>query len=248
MSSTSTKPELRTYIKRELGSPVINVEVDDDSIDQLIDDCVDLYQRYAGGEGNYHSFVSLNLSAGVTEYSLSGDSILEVVGLDVSVGVNGINTLFSPSNILLQNSGSSLINNSLNYDSFSPGLDLASYHVDLNYLDEIQNTFGTNFLVIWRPLEEKLIVSPTPETNYTGLIQVYKKEIQERIYNSILFRDLVVAKVKMLWGNILKKYDTTMAGGGNINGRDVYQEGKDDYEKALQTIKDESEPPMFYVG
>ena len=45
MAQPSTRSELITYAKRQLGAPVLEINVDDDQIDDLIDDAIQLFQE-----------------------------------------------------------------------------------------------------------------------------------------------------------------------------------------------------------
>ena len=51
MARIYTIEEMQLYIKRELGYPVINVEVSDDQLTQIIEDSVDYFNEENYGEG-----------------------------------------------------------------------------------------------------------------------------------------------------------------------------------------------------
>ena len=67
-------------------------------------------------------------------------------------------------------------------------------------------------------------------------------------FNHILFRRLVVARAKKLWGLHLKKYALTLPGGGSINGSEIYSDGVAEEEKAFEAVQKEAAPAMFCVG
>ena len=55
MASPSTKAELITYAKRQLGEPVLQVNVDDEQVNNVIDDTFQFFQEncYNGMERWY---------------------------------------------------------------------------------------------------------------------------------------------------------------------------------------------------
>ena len=46
MAKPSTRQELIDYCKRQLGAPVLQINIDDDQVDDIIDTAVQYYQEY----------------------------------------------------------------------------------------------------------------------------------------------------------------------------------------------------------
>ena len=46
MASPNSKTTLKEYALRQLGKPVLEVNVDDDQVDDIIDDCLQYYKEY----------------------------------------------------------------------------------------------------------------------------------------------------------------------------------------------------------
>ena len=46
MASVTTREQLRDYCLRRLGSPVVEINVDDDQIEDRIDDAFQFYREY----------------------------------------------------------------------------------------------------------------------------------------------------------------------------------------------------------
>ena len=46
MATPNTKATLISYCKRQLGAPVLEINVDDDQCDDLIDDAIQFFQEY----------------------------------------------------------------------------------------------------------------------------------------------------------------------------------------------------------
>lgn len=242
----STMEEMRNYIKLMLGFPAINVHLKNEQLYQIIYDCSQLFWRYSYDEGNYRDYAVLNVEAGEDEYVLSGQDIVNIVDFDFSFGIDGINTMFSPTHTLLYKDW--VVRGNYPGGPGTGGMTLANWSIQMNYLEEIKNIFGKQYTVYWRPEIETLKIMPTPKENITGLLIVFKKEAMTTIYNNVLFKELCIAKAKYLWGQILSVFNMNLPGGGTINGPTIKQEGKDELEKAIQKLRDESSPIDFFMG
>lgn len=244
-----SRDDFKSYIKRQLGDPVINVEIADEQLDDIIFDSVQTFQRYNYSEGTYPDYLVFNVSAGVSQYDLSGTNIEDVYDLSLSTGPDGINTLFSPANMLL---GSDLAGlggiPGAGSQTQTPGLAIAGYDIAQMYIKEIQQAFGKSHRVDYRPWSQQLMVVPTPTISATGLLAIYRNESASVLYSQPHVKKLAVAKAKKLWGIHLKKYGMTLPGGGTINGQAFYDEGKEEEAQAIQDMRDESEPIDFFIG
>jgi hypothetical protein len=244
----ASKADFIQYIKYALGFPSINVELDCTQLGNIIDDCVQEFRRYNAGEGSYEDYAIFNISAGVNTYSLSAEDIQNVYDLQSSFGINGINTLFSPTHILLY---ADWVQRG-NYPGGSGGLGgqglvLTEYDLAMNYLEEISNRFGRKFQVRYREQAKELKVFPTPTEDSVGILCLWRNELATNLYNHSLVKKLAVARAKVMWGGILRKFVMTIPGGGSISGADIVAEGKEEETKALDSIRLESTPPRFFV-
>lgn len=253
----TTLASFRAYIRRSLGGgnpgdltsdrPTINVELSQAQLNQCIEDTVETVQRYLYGEGEYEDYVALSLIPGISAYSLSGTDIEDVVEFNIGYGTaNGINTLFTPANMVL--------GSNLQYIFQGGGLALAGYEVAMNYLEMIEDMFTVKFRVDYRERQNLLVVNPTPTTAMVGLLKVYKREAAENLYSHPLVKKIAVAKAKMIWGIALSKLgDMQLPGGGSYKdfANRIWQEGHEDekeYIKQLKPFDGESEPVGFMIG
>lgn len=249
---------MRTYIKMMLGAPIINVEVKNEHLDYAIEDSVQIMQKYNYGDGSYTEYLIFTTSAGQSTYDVMNDPTLsasfenvsQIVDFNISFGADGINTLFSPTHILLQenNLSNGLFGMRMGSGNFVPGLELASYQTAMMYIQQIQDTLGKKYSVDWIPHREVLVVTPTPRESMTGVLEVYKKEKIENLLNDNLVKALAIAKTKIIWGGILRKTIITLPGGGTVSGNEIMQEGREDEKDIIEQIKLESEPAGFFIG
>lgn len=248
MARITTKTGFKSYILSVLGSPVISVEVADSQLDRVIDDVIQVYQKYHTGEGNYRDFLGLNLEVGTSAYSTEGMNIASVVDLNLTFSKNGINELFSATHELLWEDwvihgnypgGPSSTQNS--------GMVLAGYEVATQYLEDIKDTFGIIYKAQYSDARQEILVYPTPQVSGTALMEVFRKETAENLYNDDLVKQLAVAEAKIQWGTNTDKYQMNLPSGGTINSNRILEEGRQDKKDVMEMIIGESEPPFFII-
>jgi hypothetical protein len=247
MARITTLEGLKNYVKIKLGHPVVCVQVTDEQLTQVIEDAIQTYQKIAAGIGNYETYLSFEISAGVPTYSLSG--VESVCDLDFSFSdPNGINVLFSSQhNILYQDwvvFG--------NYPGgpgggMNPGMALTTYEIANEYLEDIREQFQIIYYANYSKPRQQLTIIPTPKITGTGLIQVYKQEDAINLYNDDNLKKLCVALTKIQWATNFGPITMTLPGGGTIEKQELMTQGKEELEQIMETIRLESEPPVFFI-
>jgi hypothetical protein len=238
-----TIDDFRNYIKRQLGSPVINVEIADEQIDDIIFDCVQHIRKMDMEDANYDSYLVLTLVPGVSAYSLSGSDVEAVYDFTLSTGTGGINTLFSPQNMILGSDFSVM-----GGTQAGQGMSLANYQISMTWLKELNAMFSTRYRVNYMPASQQMFLTPTPQVSGIGLLAVYRNESALALYSNPNVKKLAIAKTKKLWGLHLKKYQIALPGTGAINGQAIYDEGRDEEREALEDIRLESPGPDFFIA
>jgi hypothetical protein len=239
MAQLNSAADFKQWILTELGSPVITIELADAHLQQALDEAVLDFTRYNYNEGNYRDFLALNLSAGISTYDLSGAGVSDVVDMIMSVGGQGnINMLFTPSNMILGPMDFVKLSNFM----------IVDWHIAMMKLAEINEYFTVKYIGKYNSGSQTLKVVPTPTENSSVMMEIYKKESAINLYNNQLVKKLALAKAMMIWGRILGKYTITLPGGGTLSGPEIKADAKDLYEEAIGAIKNESEPPGFFVA
>jgi len=250
---------MKNYVLTMLGYPVINIELSDAQLEQCIEDSVMDFQRYNYDEGSYRDFFIFQTSANVSDYAVSSvtdyttgetlDNVQHIWDFSVSFGMDGINTLFSPAHILLYNQYVEQGSYPGGPGYGSPGgLVLTTYQTAMIYLDMINEMFGKMYSVDYLPGRQVIRISPTPSSAVIGVLILWRKEYAHYLYNNPLVKKLALARAKKRWGSNLNKYTGTLPDGLNINAQAIIDEGKEEEEKWLERMFDESEPPDFIVA
>jgi hypothetical protein len=252
MPILTSKDEFITYIKQELGSPVVNVEVADIQFNNIIDDTIQDFQRYSYSEGSYLDYVVFQATANTSAYSLSGMDIADVINVYMPTGLYGINTLFSAEHILLQERGggpgSGPMSNQMGFRTGSVGLELSEFDISMQYLEEVKRHFGKEYTAQYLRGRQELRIFPTPLEDVVGLLTVYKNETLLNLINNSLVKKLAVARSKVRLGSHLRKFIVALPGGGSVNGDAILQEGKQDEKEIMEIIRLESYPVDMFIS
>lgn len=245
MANPSTIDEMRLYIKQELGYPVINVELADVQLDNIIEDSIQYYNDENYGEGSYRTYLAFSATAGQDEYVLSGDNIQDV--FDFAYNTNsGINTLFSPLNMLNQNDMFLKLFDGSGGDC--QGKTMTSYQIAMSQINDIADAFSAMYRMDWWEQKETLKITPTPQADMVGVLLIYKKSELADLFNNRYVKQLAVGKAKKLWGFITSKYTMQLPGGGTVNGEKIESQGITEIEEAKEMIRATSEPIDFYMA
>ena len=280
MATITSLSAMTDYCKLRLGMPVIQVELTDAQFTQIIEDCVDIFSRYLyGDDGTYLDRAIITVSAGQWEVPLSStydysrgytvsagtsaaytayplvNNIEAIYEFGVSFGMDGINTLFSPTHVLLYdqfvNKGQYPGGPGTGLGMYGPdtGFILTNYQISMMYVEEINNMFGKYYTAKWLPGRQVIQIVPTPASTVTAVLSFYRRSAAENIYNHPLFKRLALAKCKEQWGGLdIGKYAATLPDGMTINYSEIYQQGKDELTEVLTDIRAESEPVNFFIA
>jgi hypothetical protein len=252
----TTVTGMKNYVLRKLGYPLNNIEITEDQLDDAIWDSVQEFQRYNYDEGTYRDYFLLQTSAGQQDYYVSAvrdyttsatlDNVQNIWDFSISFGLDGINTLFSPTHVLLYNQ---YVEQGM-YPG-GPGSDggmvLTNYQTAMNYIDMINQMFGKNYSVDFLSSREVIRITPTPNQALVGVLILFRKEYAYNLYNNPLVKKLSVAKAGIRWMLNLSKYQGSLPDGLTINSGELLQYYRDEEEKALTAFFEESEPPDFQV-
>jgi hypothetical protein len=250
---------MKNYVLIQLGFPVINIEISNDQLEQAIIDAYQDFTRYNYDEGSYRDYFVLQTSAGQQDYAVSSvydyrtsaalDNVQHIWDFSVSFGADGINTLFSPTHVLL-------------YDQYvnqggypggpgvaagGAGLTLTNYMTAMVYLDMINEMFSKMYSVDYLPGREVIRITPTPTESVIGVLILWRREYMENLYNNPLVKKMAVARAGIRWCRNLLKFQGTMPDGLTINVDGLLADYKDQEKELLDRFFDESEPPDFQI-
>jgi len=237
-----TLKDFRKYILRKLGSPVINVELTTDQIDDSIDDAVQLFyeNHYDGVNLGY---IPVDITLGTSTYTLDSNvhDVLEVLGT---------NSLSFEDPMLINR----FYNNLYNVD----GASCSSYRYDLvditvwrqNYKNLIES-YNNDILFDFNSISKQLILHIEPLKNTIYMLKVYQSELDlEDIYGDRWLKKYATATAKKQWATNLQKYSgAQMPGGAEFNYSDIMTQAETEIDKLEEELELKySEPPDWEIA
>lgn len=238
----TTLTALTDYIRRQLGEPVIQVEVTDEQIEDLVYQTIEQYGEYAY-QGREDIILLLKIDTDQKSFILD-DRVKAVTNLRQTNNLSSFLAVIAGYTIAQSNLTLSLLS-VLDYS------DVTNMTTALSRLSNLESIFDLAVNYTWNENTKELrILEALHKSNYMLLelsLQYEPKEI-DNIYNHPWIKKMATAKVKRLWGNITSKYDGTLINGTRINGdqiRDIAQQEIDTLTEELMNTYEE--PLGIYV-
>lgn len=246
MSNPSTREQLKDWCLRQLGHPVIEINVDDDQVEDRIDEALQYFYQfhYDGVERTYlkHQITQDNITNGWIPISDSIIGVTKVFPISSSnASVNMFDLRYQLRlHELYDFTSTSYVNYALTMQHIRT-LDLLfsgeqpirfNRHTNKMYLDWNWGMANVGEFMI---IEGYVIIDP----------QTYSD-----VYNDRMLKKLATAYIKRQWGNNMKKFNgMQLPGGITMNGQQIFaeadQEAKDIEDQIRNTFE---EPPQFILG
>ncbi len=276
MSRPLNREEFKDYCLRQLGAPVLEINVDQDQIEDRIDDAIQYYQEYHfdGVERMYlkHQFTAEDVERFQETDELSSTDDPDGSSwnnrknfIEVPDHVIGIQKVFGVTSNLSANEMWGLSNQYFLLDifSFSSGytfgnFDMSYYYMIKQYFETLDMVVNTGGLVEYRfnKRQDRLFLDIDRKKVIEGkylVIDCYRAlDPQEwaQIYNDSFLKRYATALIKRQWGqNMIKYNNIQLPGGVTMNGRQLWEDGNSEV-KDLESrmISDYSLPPMDMIG
>lgn len=228
---------LKQYILRKLGSPVINIEITDDQLEDCIDESIELfYEEHFNGV--HVGYLPLALISGTIEYQLE-DEIQEVLRIVTS------------DNLSFDWSGG----DSLLMSSFYLGNE--QYPISRNTLVDVEvyrqtvkmyaNYFDVPIQFDYNALTRKLFLYVEPKENINTFLKVYKSDdgdIKKYLKDSWV-KAYSTALARLQWGDNLSKYTgVNLPGGAEFNSSGIIDRAESDLERLREELEDKFSLPL----
>lgn len=246
-SQPANKEELKDFCLRQLGYPVIQINVDDVQVDDAVELAFEYWNEFHfdGTERTYvkHQVTQTNKDTGYVQLSdqiIGAVRIFPVGGTNQSMGMFDLRYQLRL-NDLWDLSSTSYTNYSLTMQHLRT-LDMlfsGETPVRFNKINNrlyIDHAWATDVDVgEWIIVEAMVITDPVAYT---------------RVWNDRMLKKLTTAYVKKQWGVNMKKFSgMQLPGGIAMNGQQIFDEAVKEIAEAEAEIRNTYEqPPVFLVG
>ena len=268
--------QLINYGLRQLGAPVLQINVDDDQLHDLVDDTVQIYQ-----ERHYNGIERMYLKYKVTQEDLDrgrakgtdGVGIVTTSGISTNTATTVSSNFYETSNFLAVPDTILGVNKIFKFDtsSISGGMFSIKYQLFLNdlyyfnsvellqfamtktYLEDIDFLLTTEKQIRFNQRQDKLYMDidwGAQSLDTFFVIDCFRAVDTEQIYNDPFVKRYFTALLKKQWGqNLIKFRGTKLPGGIDLNGREIYDDGVREIEALEQRMaRDYELPPLDFIG
>ena len=249
MASILSRQQLKDYSLRRLGSPVIDINVDDSQLEDRIEDALEFFAdyHYDGAEKLFltHEVTQTDIDNGYLNMENIDDSVISVSNvlqfstrsanmfdMQYQMALNdwyGWHNAGTMSHYAMVRQNMALVQQMLDPDkSFRFTRTTMRLYVDMKWDDEIE---VGEFLA----LEVWAIIDP---------------EEHKKVYNDRLLKEYVTALFKRQWGSNLSKFENIqLPGGVSFNGQQIFDQANEEVQRLEQDMQVKfEEPPGFIVG
>ena len=268
--------QLINYGLRQLGAPILQINVDDDQLHDLVDDTVQIYQ-----ERHYDGIERMYLKYKVTQEDLdrgrakgtNGVGIVTTSGISTNSATTVSSDFYETSNFLAVPETILGVNKIFKFDSssISGGMFSIKYQLFLNdlyyfnsvellqfamtktYLEDIDFLLTTEKQIRFNMRQDKLYMDidwGAQSLDTFFVIDCFRAIDTEQIYNDPFVKRYFTALLKKQWGqNLIKFRGTKLPGGIELNGREIYDDGVKELEELRSRMTQDYEmPPLDFIG
>ena len=273
MAQPSSREGLIDYAKRQLGFPVLEINVADEQFSDLLDDAVQVYQ-----ERHYDGITRMYLKYKITQDDIDrgqargGDTTLGIttttatstVGLSTTFdleensnyiqmppSVIGVNQIFKIRSDTVYDGLFNIRYQLFLNDLYAFGsVDLLQYSMVQTYLEDISFLLNPDMRYRFNIRQDRLYI----DTDFDVLnvndffvidcFRILDPDDFTRVYNDPFLKRYFTALCKKQWGqNLIKFQGVQLPGGIQLNGRQIYDDGVRELDEIRSKMASDYEMP-----
>ena len=250
MANPSDRQELIEYCLRRLGSPVVEVNVDYEQLEDRVDEALQLYREFHDDASvrtylkhvvtqddldNGYVTVSNNILQVIKMFPISRTSASSFTSVKYQFHLNDLYSVHG------------FMSDIAYYTMVGQHLELLD--MKLNAVPRINFQRNGNRLYINGEFEQD---TPVKVGDYLvfEVITAIDPETHTEIYNDMWLKEYLTQLIKQQWGQNLSIFEgMQLPGGVTLNGTQIYQDATQEIENLRIRLREEhQEPPMFFIG
>jgi len=275
MAKPSTRQGLIDYCLRQLGAPVLEINVDDDQIDDLVDDALQYFneRHYDGVEKMYLKYkitqddidrgkATPPSGTGVTGTTATGNAFSNTWYensnyINVPDSVIGVEKIFKFDTSSISGGMFSikyqLFLNDLYYFN---SVELLQYSMTKTYLEDIDFLLTPDKQIRFNKRQDRLYLDidwGSQSKDEYIVLECYRAldpETFTQVYNDSFMKLYLTALIKRQWGRNLSKFrGVKLPGGLELNGGEILQQAESELADIRSRMMSEFElPPLDFIG
>ena len=275
MAKPSTRQELIDYCLRQLGAPVLEINVDDDQIDDLVDDALQYFteRHFDGVEKMYlkYKITQGDIDRGRAT-GTSGVGIVTTTGTSNIVGTATTFSFYETSNYIQVPDSVVGIEKIFKFDtsSISGGMFSIKYQLFLNdlyyfnsvellqysmtkaYLETIDFLLTTDKQIRFNKRQDRLYLDidwGSQAVDTFIVLECYRAldpTSFTQVFNDSFVKKYLTALIKRQWGQNLSKFrGVKLPGGIELNGGEILQQAEQELSDIKSRMSMEYELPPY---
>ena len=276
MAQPSSRQELIDYCKRQLGAPVLEINVADEQVEDLVDDALQYFnERHFDGVSQ--TYLKYKITQGDIDRGKGTVGIATTTGTATIVGTattfsfeENSNYLQVPPNIIGVNKifkfdGSNTVTNNmfsvkyqlfLNDIYFWGSTELLTYAMTKTYLEDIDFLLSTDKQIRFNQRQDRLYLDiDWASAAVDSYIVIDCNRLLDpndftRVYNDSFLKKYLTILIKKQWGqNLIKFQGVKLPGGIELNGRQIYDDAQRELDQLMERMSNTYElPPLDMIG
>jgi len=273
MAQPSSRDGLIDYAKRQLGFPVLEINVADEQFSDLLDDAVQVYQ-----ERHYDGIMRMYLKyeitqddvdrgrarGGGTSLGISTTTTTSTVGLSTTFdleenqnyiqmppSVIGVNQIFKIRSDTVYDGLFNIRYQLFLNDLYAFGsIDLLQYSMVQTYLEDITFLLNPDMRFRFNIRQDRLYIDGDFNVINAGdyfvidCFRILDPNDFTRVYNDPFLKRYFTALCKKQWGqNLIKFQGVQLPGGIQLNGRQIYDDGVKELDEIRAKMSSDYEMP-----
>jgi len=251
MAKPNTRQSLIDYCLRALGAPVIEINVDEDQLEDRVDEAIQYYQEYHGDaivrNLRKHQVTQTDIDNGYVEVPnganvLSINNVFSVSNSQTDAGIFSVDYQIHLNDIFDLNGAHGGI---VNYELTKQYMSLIDRNINGMYemIEWSRHKNRVNFHSdTLKKVKDKYIVLDGYEA--------IDPEVYTDVYNDAFIKKYTTALFKRQWGlNLIKFEGMVLPGGVTLNGRQIFDDAKEEIQQLEETMQLKHEmPPLDFIG
>jgi len=276
MAQPSSRQGLIDYAKRQLGYPVLEINVADEQFQDLLDDAVQIFQErhFDGIERMYLKYKitdddisrgrarGAGESLGITTTSATGAGTTfnfeeNTNFLQMPPSVVGVNNIFKIRSDTVYDGLFNIKYQLFLNDLYQFGsIDLLQYSMVQTYLEDITFLLNPDMRYRFNIRQDRLYIDADWASLTSGdyfiidCFRILDPEDFPRVWNDPFIKRYLTATAKKQWGqNLIKFQGVQLPGGVQLNGREIYEDGQRELDEIRSKMSlDYEMPPLDMIG
>jgi len=275
MAQPSTRGELIDYCKRQLGAPVLEINVADEQIEDIVDDAVQFFQErhFDGVYQSYRKYkiTQEDIDRGKGRAGITTTTVDTTVGLTTQFSytensnylpippeVIGVTKIFhfDGSNTITNNMFSVKYQLFLNDIYYWGATELLSYAMVKTYLEDINFLLTTEKQIRFNKRQDRLYLDldfgslSVDDYLVIDCFTLLDPSTYPRVWNDSFLKPYATALIKRQWGQNMSKFQgVKLPGGVELNGREMYEDAEKELERIREMMSNTYEiPPLDMIG